>query len=119
MEAAYLSSHSYTPPEFYKPTDIQRKELSGILNDVGQILTVQRISILHYLASLPFPTGVDLIAKKTDVPLSTTYRVLQILAECGLADFIVDKASIQRWFLIHDGSNNACSSCGQVYHTGY
>lgn len=114
-----MSSHSYTPPEFYEPNDMQRKELSEILNDVGQILTVQRISILHYLASLPFPTGVDLISKRTDIPLSTTYRVLQILAECGLADFIVDKASTQRWFIIHAGSNNACSSCGQTYHTGY
>lgn len=114
-----MRTHGYTPPEFFEPTDKQRKELSEILIDAGQVLTVPRICLLHYLASLPFPTEVDLISKKTDVPLSTTYRVLQTLAECGLADFIVDKSSTQRWFLILAGSNNACSSCGQAYHTGY
>lgn len=101
------------------PAANQLQELTETLHAAGLILTQPCINLFRYLSSLNFPARVTALSDGSKVPLSTTYRLLQSFQHQGLADFVVDKSSTQRWFRIRSGDSNACPSCGQLYHTGY
>lgn len=104
---------------FISPAANQFQGLIEALHAAGLIPTQPCINLFHYLSSLNFPISVTSLSEGSNVPLSTTYRLLKSFNNHGLAEFIVDKSLTQRWFLIRSGNNNACSSCGQPYHTGY
>jgi Fe2+ or Zn2+ uptake regulation protein len=101
------------------PAANQRQELIETLHAAGLTITQPCINLFRYLSSLNFPIRVTALSNGSKVPLSTTYRLLQSFQHQGLADFVVDKSSTQRWFRIRAGDSNACSSCGQLYHIGY
>ncbi|WP_353938161.1 hypothetical protein [Enterobacter pseudoroggenkampii] len=54
-----------------------------------------------------------------NLPLSTVHRNLSTFADFGLVDFIVDRSSVCRWFLVISGSPNFCPTCNQTYNVAY
>ena len=108
-----------TPPAFYPPSTCERKKLVSILKRSRLTLTTSRINLLHHLTQNQTPlTALDL-SQQVNLPLSTTHRNLSTFADFGLVDFIVDRSSVCRWFLVISGSPNFCPTCNQTYNVAY
>jgi Fe2+ or Zn2+ uptake regulation protein len=107
------------PPAFKTPSNDERKKLVHILKFAGLTLTTSRIHLLHYLAQTQIPlTALDL-SRLVNIPLSTTHRNLAAFADFGLVDFIVDRSSVCRWYLLIAGRPNYCPTCNQTFNTAY
>jgi Fe2+ or Zn2+ uptake regulation protein len=108
-----------TPPAFYPPSTDERKKLVNILKDAGLTLTTSRLHLLHYLTQNRIPlTSFDL-SRLVNIPLSTTHRNLSAFADFGLVDFLVDRSSVCRWFLVTVGRPNYCPACNQAFNVTY
>ncbi|HEM8738261.1 TPA: helix-turn-helix domain-containing protein [Enterobacter hormaechei] len=108
-----------TPPAFYPPSAGERKKLVSILKTAGLTLTTSRIYLLHHLTQAPILLTAFDLSKLVNLPLSTVHRNLSTFADFGLVDFIVDRSSVCRWFLVISGSPNFCPTCNQTYNVAY
>lgn len=108
-----------TPPAFYPPSIGERKKLVNTLKDAGLTLTTSRIHLLHYLTQNQIPLTAFGLSKLVNLPLSTVHRNLSMFADFGLVDFIVDRSSISRWFLVTVGRANYCPTCNQTFNGAY
>ncbi|WP_410779872.1 helix-turn-helix domain-containing protein [Klebsiella aerogenes] len=90
-----------------------------ILKCVGLTLTTSRIHLLHYLAQTQIPlTALDL-SRLVCIPLSTTHRNLSSFEDFGLVDFIVDRSSVCRWYVLTADRPNFCPTCNQTFNAAY
>ncbi|WP_354016938.1 helix-turn-helix domain-containing protein [Enterobacter hormaechei] len=104
------------PPAFFLPSVEERKELVRTLNDFGLTLTTSRIHLLHHMKQTQIPLTASDLSKQIELPLSTTHRNLSMFADCGLVDFIVDRASVCRWYFLFADRPNFCPTCNQTYN---
>ncbi|HCU0703068.1 helix-turn-helix domain-containing protein [Enterobacter asburiae] len=86
-----------------------------ILTSAGLTLTTSRINILYYLTQTSIPSTALDLSKLLNIPLSTTYRNLSVLAGAGLVNYIIDRCGVSRWFLLVEGQTNFCPCCNQEY----
>ena len=110
---------AFIPPAFFLPSVEERKALVRTLKDFGLTLTTSRIYILHHLKQTQIPLTASDLSKQIELPLSTTHRNLSMFADCGLVDFIVDRASVCRWYFLFAGRPNFCPTCNQTYNAAY
>jgi hypothetical protein len=54
------------------------------------------------------------LSQLVSTPLSTTHRNLSSFEDFGLVDFIVDRSSVCRWYLLTSGRPNFCPTCNQT-----
>ncbi|EOM6947022.1 helix-turn-helix domain-containing protein [Escherichia coli] len=108
-----------TPPAFYPPSIGERKKLVSILKRSGLTLTTARINLLHHLTQNQIPLTAFNLSELVNLPLSTVHRNLSMFADFGLVDFIVDRASVCRWFLVTVGRANYCPTCNQTFNGAY
>jgi len=107
------------PPAFVPPSADERKKLAGILKQFGLTLTTSRIHLLHHLMQTQIPLTAFDLSKLVNLPLSTVHRNLSMFADFGLIDFIVDRLSVCRWYLLTTGSQNFCPTCNQTFNAAY
>jgi Fe2+ or Zn2+ uptake regulation protein len=86
-----------------------------ILKSAGLTLTTSRINISHHLAQTSIPSSALELSKLLNIPLSTTHRNLSSLAYAGLANNIIDRSGISRWFWLVAGKVNFCPCCNQEF----
>lgn len=108
-----------TPPAFSSPSSGEREKLVHILKFVGLTLTTSRIHLLHYLTQNQIPLTAFDLSQLIGLPLSTTHRNLSAFEDFGLVDFIVDRSSVCRWYLLTAGRPNFCPTCNQAFNTAY
>ncbi|HDY9180128.1 TPA: helix-turn-helix domain-containing protein [Klebsiella pneumoniae] len=108
-----------TPPAFYPPSTGERKKLVSILKRSGLTLTTSRIHLLHHLTQTQIPLTAFDLSRLVNIPLSTTHRNLSAFADFGLVDFIVDRSSVCRWFVVIAGLPNFCPTCNQTFNAAY
>ncbi|RWV34241.1 helix-turn-helix domain-containing protein [Klebsiella aerogenes] len=82
-------------------------------------LTTARINLLHCLTQNQIPLTAFNLSELVNLPLSTVHRNLSMFADFGLVDFIVDRASVCRWFLVTVGRANYCPTCNQTFNGAY
>ncbi|HBC7434093.1 helix-turn-helix domain-containing protein [Enterobacter bugandensis] len=82
-------------------------------------LTTSRIHLLHHLMQTKLPLTASDLSQQVNLPLSTTHRNLSAFADFGLVDFIVERSSVCRWFVIIAGRANYCPACNLAYNTAY
>ncbi|WP_407065346.1 helix-turn-helix domain-containing protein [Enterobacter sp. 262D3] len=104
---------------FNLPSGGERKKLVSILKKSGLPLTTSRIHLLHYLMQTQIPLTASDLSQQVNLPLSTTHRNLSTFADFGLVDFIVDRSSVCRWYLLTAGRPNFCPTCNQTYNAAY
>ncbi|WP_442961860.1 helix-turn-helix domain-containing protein [Pseudocitrobacter sp. MW920760] len=108
-----------TLPAFSPPSSEERKTLVSILKRSGLTPTTSRINLIHHLTQTQIPvTALDL-SQQVNLPLSTTHRNLSAFADFGLVDFIVDRSSVCRWYLLTAGRANYCPTCNQSFNATY
>ncbi|EPU6469325.1 helix-turn-helix domain-containing protein [Citrobacter amalonaticus] len=107
------------PPVFSPPSSDERKTLVSILKSAGLTLTNSRINLLHHLTQTQIPVTALNLSQQVNLPLSTTHRNLSAFADFGLVDFIVDRSSVCRWYLLTAGRANYCPVCNQAYNAAY
>lgn len=110
---------SLTPPPFYPPSTDEREKLVNILKRSGLTLTTSRIHLLHYLTQNQIPHTAFDLSQLIGLPLSTTHRNLSAFEDFGLVDFIVDRSSVCRWYLLTCGRANYCPTCNQTFNAAY
>ncbi|HBC2887501.1 TPA: helix-turn-helix domain-containing protein [Citrobacter freundii] len=108
-----------TPPAFYPPSADERKKLVSILKKSGLTLTTSRIHLLHHLTQAQIPLTAFDLSRLVKIPLSTTHRNLSAFADFGLVDFIVDRSSVCRWYLLTPSRPNFCPTCNQTFNAVY
>ncbi|HBI6863315.1 TPA: helix-turn-helix domain-containing protein [Enterobacter cloacae] len=108
-----------TLPVFSPPSSEERKTLVSILRKSGLTLTTSRIHLLRYLTQNHIPLTAFDLSRLVNIPLSTTHRNLSAFADFGLVDFIVDRSSVCRWYLLIAGRPNYCPTCNQTFNTAY
>ena len=108
-----------TQPAFYPPSTGERKKLVSILKRSGLTMTTARINLLHHLTQTQIPLTAFDLSKLVNLPLSTVHRNLSMFADFGLVDFIVDRSSVCRWYLLTAGRPNFCPTCNQAFNTSY
>ncbi|HCD1885792.1 TPA: helix-turn-helix domain-containing protein, partial [Klebsiella pneumoniae] len=108
-----------TPPAFNPPSIGERKKLVSILKRSGLTLTTARINLLHHLTQNQIPLTAFDLSKLVNLPLSTVHRNLSMFADFGLVDYIVDRSSVCRWYLLTAGRPNFCPTCNQAFNTAY
>lgn len=108
-----------TPPAFYPPSTGERKKLVSILKKFGLTLTTSRIHLLHHLTQTQIPLTAFELSRLVNIPLSTTHRNLSTFADFGLVDFIVDRSSVCRWYLLTAGCASYCPVCNQSFNAAY
>ncbi|MCW2473813.1 helix-turn-helix domain-containing protein [Candidatus Symbiopectobacterium sp. NZEC151] len=91
--------------------------MATILKSAGLTLTTSRIDILYHLTQTSIPCTASELSKLLDIPLSTTHRNLSVLACAGLANYIIDRSGVSRWFLLVKGKTNFCPCCNQEYRS--
>jgi Fe2+ or Zn2+ uptake regulation protein len=106
-------------PTFYLPSTDERKKLVNILKTAGLPLTTSRIHLLHHLTQTQIPMTAFDLSTLVGLPLSTTHRNLSMFADFGLVDFIVDRVSVCRWYLLTAGRPNFCPTCNQTFNAAY
>ncbi|WP_406549526.1 helix-turn-helix domain-containing protein [Cronobacter malonaticus] len=110
---------AFRPPAFFLPSVEESKELVRTLKDFGLTLTNSRIHLLHHMKQTQIPLTASDLSKQIELPLSTTHRTLSTFADCGLVDFIVDRASVCRWYFLFADRPNFCPTCNQIYNAAY
>ncbi|EPO7647285.1 hypothetical protein E4K08_12430 [Raoultella ornithinolytica] len=108
-----------TPPAFYPPSTGERKKLVSILKRSGLTLTTSRIHLLHHLTQTKIPLTAFELSRLVNIPLSTTHRNLSAFADFGLVDYILDRSSVCRWYLLTTGRANYCPTCHQTFNAAY
>lgn len=103
-------------PAFTPPSLDERKRVASTLKSAGLTLTTSRINVLYHLTRTVIPSTALELSKLLNVPLSTTHRNLSILANAGLADYIIDRSGVSRWFLLVVGQTNFCPCCNQKFN---
>lgn len=104
-------------PAFIPPSLDERKRMATTLKSAELTLTTSRINVLYHLTRTVIPSTALALSKHLNVPLSTTHRNLSVLAKAGLADYIIDRSGVSRWFLLMNGQNNFCLCCNQEYRS--
>ncbi|EPF1296801.1 MULTISPECIES: helix-turn-helix domain-containing protein [Enterobacteriaceae] len=107
------------PPVFSPPSSEERKTLVSILKRSGLTQTTSRINLFHHLTQTQIPLTASELSQQVHLPLSTTHRNLSTFADFGLVDFIVDRSSVCRWYLLIAGRPNYCPTCNQTFNTAY
>lgn len=102
-------------PAFAPPSLNERKRVASTLKSAGLTLTTSRINVLYHLTRTVIPTTALELSKLLNVPLSTTHRNLSVLSKAGLADYIIDRSGVSRWFLVSANHANFCPCCNQEY----
>ncbi|HEC2579718.1 TPA: helix-turn-helix domain-containing protein [Raoultella ornithinolytica] len=108
-----------TQPAFYPPSTGERKKLVSILKRSGLTLTTSRINLLHHLTQTQLPLTAFDLSRLVNIPLSTTHRNLSAFADFGLVDYIIDRSSVCRWYLLTTGRANYCPTCHQTFNAAY
>ncbi|WP_369598828.1 helix-turn-helix domain-containing protein [Enterobacter asburiae] len=104
---------------FNLPSGSERKKLVHILKKSGLTLTTSRIHLLHHLMQTQIPLTASYLSQQVNLPLSTTHRNLSIFADFGLVDYIIDRSSICRWYILTAGRPNYCPTCNQAFNAAY
>ncbi|HFG4331178.1 TPA: helix-turn-helix domain-containing protein [Escherichia coli] len=104
---------------FNLPSESERKKLLHILKKSGLTLTISRIYILQHLMQTQIPLTASDLSRQIGLPLSTTHRNLSAFADFGLVDFIVDRSSVCRWYILTTGRDNYCPTCNQAFNAAY
>lgn len=102
-------------PAFNHPSLDERKRMATILKSARLTLTTSRINVLYHLTRTVIPSTALELSKLLSVPLSTTHRNLSVLSKAGLADYIIDRSGVSRWFLLVEGKVNFCPCCNQEF----
>lgn len=102
-------------PAFDPPSLDERKRMATILKSARLTLTTSRINVLYHLTRTVIPSTALELSRLLNVPLSTTHRNLSVLSKAGLADYIIDRTGVSRWFLVSANYANFCPCCNQEY----
>lgn len=102
---------------FDPPSLDERKRMATILKSARLTLTTSRINVLFHLTRTVIPSTALELSRLLNVPLSTTHRNLSVLSKAGLADHIIDRSGVSRWFLVSTNHANFCPCCNQEYRS--
>lgn len=102
-------------PSFAPSLRVECNRIATMLKSVGLTLTTSRINILYRLTQTSIPSSALELSKLLNIPLSTTHRNLSSLGYAGLANYIIDRSGVSRWFWVVQGKVNFCPYCNQEF----
>ncbi|AYU95131.1 hypothetical protein EEI76_08560 [Enterobacter cloacae] len=82
-------------------------------------MTKSRIHLLHYLTQTQIPLTAFDLSKLVSLPLSTVHRNLSTFADFGLVDYLIDRSSVCRWYILTAGRKKFCPTCNQTFNAAY